>query len=698
MIPALTDQLGHLLVGGARLGQQHVQFLVAAVVAACVLVGELRQGVAVAAQQLAAVGRAVAERIHALVVPARQHVLRAVGHGQDVDADVVGLADAVEAADALLQQVGIQRQVPQHQPVRELEVAALRTDLRTQQQARAVGLGEVCRVAVALHDAQALVEARDAGAAARAQRFLQRQHLGLAAADQQELVLRMRVEQGYQRVEARIVRVVVFQHRRRLLDVGVELGMQGLAGGFVEAGGLQHLPLRNTLGKTADAGAAIAEHRAAGAVAVDQRGEDLARMLGFGGVGEPRFQRGVAGEGAAQRGELDLVQRLTVQQLVGDPRQRLEAPGLGEVGVQVVVALRVEQAQAGEVAAAAQLFGCGGEQDHAGCLRGQPFHQGVARAGRLGRPGEVMRLVHHQQVPRGVQQLLRAFRVRLEEGEVGDHRLLVLERVAGVCIPAFFRKRQRLAALLVVDRETEVEAAQQLDEPLVDQGVRQQQQHARGAAGGELARHDHAGLDGLAQAHLVGQQHARRPARSGDAGHAQLVRHQADARGAQAPGRRTARLGAAAQALHAQLELRHGIGAPADQAVVGLAHALLVVELALVQLAALAAVDQQLVLDLHPLHQEGDALAGHALAGAELGAHQRRGIGRIGPQHPGLGEQHLHAASLDAQHGAEAELGLGSGDPALTRYEHCTAAWVQGPSIIRVAGVNAQRNPGLASS
>ncbi len=78
------------------------------------------------------------------------------------------------------------------------------------------------------------------------------------------------------------------------------------------------------------------------------------------------------------------------------------------------------------------------------------------------------------------------------------------------------------------------------------------------------------------------------------------------------------------QAFQAQLELRHGIGATADQAVVGLAHALLVVELALVQLAAFAAVDQQVVLDLDALDQECDALAGDALAGAELGAQQRR--------------------------------------------------------------------------
>ena len=62
-----------------------------------------------------------------------------------------------------------------------------------------------------------------------------------------------------------------------------------------------------------------------------------------------------------------------------------------------------------------------------------------------------------------------------------------------------------------------------------------------------------------------------------------------------------------------------------------------------------------------------------ALAGAELGAQQRCRVHRVRAQHSGLGEQHLHAASFDAQYGAEAEFGFGGGDPALTRYEHHSA-------------------------
>jgi hypothetical protein len=106
--------------------------------------------------------------------------------------------------------------------------------------------------------------------------------------------------------------------------------------------------------------------------------------------------------------------------------------------------------------------------------------------------------------------------------------------------------------------------------------------------------------------------------------------------------------GAPAQAFQPQLELRHRIGAAADQAVVGLAHALLVVELAFFELAPFAAIDQQLVANFNAFDQKRDALAGDALAGAKFGAQQRCGIHRVRTQNAGLGKQYLHAASFDA--------------------------------------------------
>jgi hypothetical protein len=281
-------------------------------------VGEAGERFAETAQQLAAIGRAGAERVHAFVVPARQHVLRAVGHGEDMDANVVLLADAIQAADALFKQIRVERQIPQDQPVRELEVAAFRTDFRTQQQACAIGLGEVRRVAIALHDAEALMEARHANAAARTQGFFQGEHLGLAAADQQEFVLRVFVEQVDQCIQTRVIGVVDLEGRRWLLDVRVEFGEQGLSAVFAERFGIEQVPYRQALGKTADARAAIAEHGPTGAVAIDQRREDLAHVLRLGRVGQAVEQGFVAGKGLLQDGALRVVQCLVLEQPVGD--------------------------------------------------------------------------------------------------------------------------------------------------------------------------------------------------------------------------------------------------------------------------------------------------------------------------------------------------------------------------------------------
>ena len=112
------------------------------------------------------------------------------------------------------------------------------------------------------------------------------------------------------------------------------------------------------------------------------------------------------------------------------------------------------------------------------------------------------------------------------------------------------------------------------------------------------------------------------------------------------------RLGAALQAFQTQIEARHRVGAAADEAIVRLADALFVVQLAFVQFAALAAIDEQVVLHFDPLDQECDALAGYALPGAEFRPHQRRRIHGVGPQHPRLGEQHLHSTPLHPQHSA----------------------------------------------
>ena len=83
--------------------------------------------------------------------------------------DSRGLADAVEPADALLEQFGLERQVEQHEVMRELEVAPLAADLRADEEPRAVLLREPGGVAVALDQREAFVEDRHLHVEARAQ-------------------------------------------------------------------------------------------------------------------------------------------------------------------------------------------------------------------------------------------------------------------------------------------------------------------------------------------------------------------------------------------------------------------------------------------------------------------------------------------------------------------------------------------------
>ena len=70
---------------------------------------------------------------------------------EDVDVHRLGLADAIEAADALLHRRRAPRQVVVHQVVRELEVAALAADLGAEEQLRAVRVAEAGHLPVALH-------------------------------------------------------------------------------------------------------------------------------------------------------------------------------------------------------------------------------------------------------------------------------------------------------------------------------------------------------------------------------------------------------------------------------------------------------------------------------------------------------------------------------------------------------------------
>ena len=253
---------------------------------------------AVAAQDLATVGWTGAECVETFVVPAQQRVLCRSTDGDRVQRDVVALADAIESADALLEQVRIERQIPQDQLMRELEIATLRSDLRAQQHARAVGFGEPGRVAITLQDRHAFVEACNLDSGFHAQRFFEREHFRLCAADQQEFVARVPLDQGDEPGQTWIRRKVVLAGRWTRLRISVEFGEQMLARRVVELVAVQHGDIGDSARKSADLSSAVAEHHAAGAVAVDQRIDECRRgRSAFAGVTvEQREQVRVVGE------------------------------------------------------------------------------------------------------------------------------------------------------------------------------------------------------------------------------------------------------------------------------------------------------------------------------------------------------------------------------------------------------------------
>jgi hypothetical protein len=56
--------------------------------------------------------------------------------------DLLALADAIEPADPLLEETWIEREIEQHEVMRELEVPPLAADLGAHEQPRAVWIGE----------------------------------------------------------------------------------------------------------------------------------------------------------------------------------------------------------------------------------------------------------------------------------------------------------------------------------------------------------------------------------------------------------------------------------------------------------------------------------------------------------------------------------------------------------------------------
>ena len=241
-------------------------------------------------------------------------------------------------------------------------------------------------IAVALQDAHAFVEARDLDAALRAQRFLEREYLGLAAADQQQFFAGKFLDQRDQRGQSRIDGVVVCAFRRMRLCVGMKFCEQALPLGVVEFAAIEHADGGDATREAADLRTAVAEHHTAGAVAIDQRVEQrgAGRRVVVIVTLQQREEFCVAAESINELLAVARIQCRAIEESVGDRGEADKVVGLGDERAEIAIARRIEQTQSGEVSAAPELLRGRGQQDQAGRSRGQSFDQRVSGAGRIG--------------------------------------------------------------------------------------------------------------------------------------------------------------------------------------------------------------------------------------------------------------------------------------------------------------------------
>ncbi|KAF1068543.1 MAG: hypothetical protein GAK45_01330 [Pseudomonas citronellolis] len=426
----------------------------------------------------------------------------------------------------------------------------------------------------------------------------------------------------------------------------------------------QRVAVQLALGEALYRRASVAEQHAAGAVAVEQ----LAHQAGTGFVvtAVDAGQQGVgfAAEEALNGATRGWRQAALVEQLLHGFGHRTVLAAFGAEGFQVMETVRVEQAQAREVAVQAELFrGCG-EQQHAGNDLGQLFDQAVLGAGLFRVPDQMVGLVDHQQVPTGGEQRILGTLVTLDPLQGDQGQLAVFERVAGVAFDE---------TLAVEQGDVEVEAAAHFHQPLVLEVFRQQDQHPAGAAGEQLAVNDQTGFDGLAQAHFVGQQNARGDTVGDFASDVQLVGDRLRAGATQAPQRGLQQASAVFQGVVAQAEPGHRVDLAGEQAVAGQAELDEVGELRLGQGALLvlrgdAVVDQQAVDFIDFAHGHLPAFeVRHFIARSETHAGQRRVALGVLAGIPGGRIEHGEKAAVEREDSPQPQLCFTVADPALTR-------------------------------
>ncbi len=361
-------------------------------------------------------------------------------------------------------------------------------------------------------------------------------------------------------------------------------------------------------------------------------------------------------------------QCFTLEQMSGNIRHLLVTGFLLQKTLVVGVAMRVEEAQSAKMPGPAQLFRRGAEEQHPQGLFRQGFHQVVLQAGLLLAPVQVMGLVHHQQIPFLLQSGAGDLWRGQKKVQAAQHLLFLGERIVRI---------RGFEAFPVEQGKAQIEAAQHLHQPLMQQGLGHQNQHPSGAARQEHAVQDEAGLYGLAQAHLVRQQHPGQKTPRRLPGDIQLMGNQADARPHQALHRRQGLGGQLPPGLLAQVEPIVAVQAPRQQLLPGTVELQMGADVHLCQ-AALSArlvpaqVDVQPVPFLHFQHREGRVLGVlQAVAGFQQQARQGRIRKGIDPAFTNGREQQFQAAVFDLGNQAQAQIRIRIAQPALAGQVAC---------------------------
>ena len=203
------------------------------------------------------------------------------------------------------------------------------------------------------------------------------------------------------------------------------------------------------------------------------------------------------------------------------------------------------------------------KKDRGDFLR-QAFHHLVGRTGVPGCPFEVMGFVDDQEVPIGIKHLGVPFRGTGQVVQAYANNLTV-EKGVGVRVGAF----DRLAAFFVEETSQQVKPTHQLDEPLVHQGFRKDDQGALGSSGQMEAVKNQTGFDGFSQAYFIGEENPWLQATGYFLGKVELMFNQIDASTSETAVGGFAEFGLPIEGFLADLEEVRVVQLPAHQAIEG---------------------------------------------------------------------------------------------------------------------------------